>query len=199
MEVEEEKGAEDDVVVTTEDLALAEEREVLAASSLVLEGDDDEQQLEFVLMYNSVRGYVSAIKELWGWQTSRGLHAAPCTTGTVARAYRMGILRGQHGRRRGEFEDLGVGSMRDGYSASQIPDVTYAVWSLAMGRSTAEQSLRTGVDFLLGNSMLMRLSNRRSLKLADLFLMRLPKEGVKGDGWCMVAIMDQGKFFLVFD
>jgi hypothetical protein len=41
--------------------------------------------------------------------------------------------------------------------------------------------------------MLMRLSNRLPMELADLFLMPLPKEGPRGDGWCLVAIMDQGK------
>jgi hypothetical protein len=31
------------------------------------------------------------------------------------------------------------------------------------------------------------------MELADLFLLLLPKEGVRGDGWCLVTIMDQGK------
>ena len=46
----------------------------------------------------------------------------------------------------------------------------------------AEQALRTQVDFLLGNSMLLRLSNQLPIELADLFLMPLPKEGTRGDG-----------------
>jgi hypothetical protein len=41
--------------------------------------------------------------------------------------------------------------------------------------------------------MLLRLSNRLPIKLADLFLMSLPKEGTRGDGWCLVAVIDQGK------
>jgi hypothetical protein len=41
--------------------------------------------------------------------------------------------------------------------------------------------------------MLMRLSNRLLIELTDLFLMPLPKEGPRGDGWCLVAIIDQGK------
>jgi len=31
------------------------------------------------------------------------------------------------------------------------------------------------------------------MELADLFLMPLPKEGTRSDGWCLVAVMDQGK------
>ena len=41
--------------------------------------------------------------------------------------------------------------------------------------------------------MLLRLSNRLPMELADLFLMPLPKEGTRGDGWCLVAVMDRGK------
>jgi hypothetical protein len=51
----------------------------------------------------------------------------------------------------------------------------------------------TQVDFLLGNSMLLRLGNCLPIELADLFLMPLPKEGTRGDGWCLVAVIDQGK------
>ena len=41
--------------------------------------------------------------------------------------------------------------------------------------------------------MLLRLSNRLPIELADLFLIPLPKEGTRGDSWCLVAVIDQGK------
>jgi hypothetical protein len=41
--------------------------------------------------------------------------------------------------------------------------------------------------------MLLRLSNRLPMELLDLFLMPLPNEGLKGQGWCLVTVMDQGK------
>jgi len=41
--------------------------------------------------------------------------------------------------------------------------------------------------------MLLRLSNRLPIGLPDLFLMPLPKEGPRGDSWCLVTVMDQGK------
>jgi hypothetical protein len=36
-----------------------------AKSYLIEEGEDDKEQSDLVLMYNTVRGYMSAIKELW--------------------------------------------------------------------------------------------------------------------------------------
>jgi hypothetical protein len=39
--------------------------ETSAIGVLIVEGDDDEDQSELVLMYNTVRGYVSAVNELW--------------------------------------------------------------------------------------------------------------------------------------
>ena len=49
-----------------------------SASALpVLEGQDDESCSDLVLMYNTVRGYCSAINELWAHQTSLGLSALP--------------------------------------------------------------------------------------------------------------------------
>jgi hypothetical protein len=44
------------------------------------------------------------------------------------------------------------------------------------GKTLIKQSFRTPVGFL-GISMLLRQSNRLSLKLADFFTMLLPKEG----------------------
>ena len=166
---------------------------VEASNHLIVEGEDDEDCSELVLMYNTVRSYVSAIKELWSYQTSRGLHNAPQPTRITLKALETSILRGEHARRRGEFTDRGISTFRDGYVASQIPDLNHQVWSEGLGKSVVEQSLRTQLDFLLGNTMLLRSSNRLPIELADLFLMPLPKEGPRGDSWCLVTIMDQGK------
>jgi hypothetical protein len=166
---------------------------VEAGSHLIIEGDDDEDCSELVLMYNTVRGYVSAVKELWAYQTSKGLHNAPQPTRVALKALETSIARGEHARRHEEFTDRGISTFRDGYLASQIPDLHRQVWSESLGKGVVEQSLRIQLDFLLGNSMLLRLSNRLPIELADLFLMPLPKEGTRGDGWCLVAVMDQGK------
>ncbi len=164
-----------------------------AESHLIEEGEDDDEQSDLVLMYNTVRGYVSAIKELWAHQTSCGLHNAPQPKRVALKALETSIVRGEHSRRREELTDRGISTFRDGYLASQIPDLNRQVWTESLGKGVVEQLLRTQLDFLLGNAMLLRLSNRLPMELADLFLMPLPKEGTQGDGWCLVAVMDQGK------
>jgi hypothetical protein len=94
-----------------------------AGSSLAIEGDDDEECSNLVLMYNTVRGYVSAVNELWAHQTSRGLHNAPRPQQVALKALTTSLVRGEHSRRREEFVDRGVSTILDGYVASQIPDL----------------------------------------------------------------------------
>jgi hypothetical protein len=159
----------------------------------IFEGDDDDDCSELLLTYNSVRGYVSAINELWAHQTSKGLHNAPQPQRVAIKALQTSIIRGQHQRRRDEFTDRGLGTIKDGYTASQIPDLTNKVWMRSLGEHATEQHFRTWVDFLFGNSMLLRLSNRLPMELPDLFSMPLPKEGRDGNVWCLVTVMDQGE------
>lgn len=162
------------------------------------DGGDEEPKSELLLMYNSVRGYVSAIMELWNHQVSQKLHSSPSPHNVAVKALKTSIARGQHQRRRAEFEDRGVSTIKDGYTAKQIPDMTRAVWRNALGPRTSEQSFRTNLDFLLGHAMLLRQSNRLPLELPDLFSMDLPKEGLKGKGWCLVVVMDQGIYYSLF-
>ena len=147
-------------------------------------------------MYNSVRGYVSAIMELWNYQVSAKLHSSPSPHHVAVKALKTSIARGQHARRRAEFEDRGISTIRDGYTAKQIPNMTRAVWRNTLGPRTSEQSFRTNLDFLFGHTMLLRQSNRLPLELPDLFSMDLPREGQKKKGWCFVVVMDQGKYHL---
>jgi hypothetical protein len=98
-----------------------------ANSHLIIKGEDDEDYSELVLMYNTVRSYVSAIKELWSYQTSRGLYSAPQPTRIALKALETSILRGEHARRREVFTDRGISTFRDGYLASQIPDLNRQV------------------------------------------------------------------------
>jgi hypothetical protein len=144
-------------------------------------------------MYNTVRSYCSAINELWAHQTSLGLHNAARPQRVAMTALKTSIARGQHQRRRNEFTDCGLATIRDRYVASQIPDLTRKVWGQCLGQNQIEQQFRTQLCFLFGNSMLLRLSNRLPMELPDLFSMPLPNEGPKGRGWCLVTVMDQGK------
>ena len=154
--------------------------------------DEPEPKSELQLMYNSVRGYVSAIMELWTHQVSAKLQSSSSSHNVAVKASKTSIIRGQHARRRAEFDDRGLSTIRDGYTAKQIPDMTRAVWRDALGPRTSEQSLRTNLDFLFGH-MLLRQSNRLPLEIPDLFSLDLPKEGQNGKGWCFVVVMDQGE------
>jgi hypothetical protein len=144
-------------------------------------------------MYNTVRGYCSAINELWAHQTSLGLHSADRPQRVTLAALKTSITRGQYQRHRDEFEDRGLATIRDGYIATQIPDLTRAVWSQSLDRSYTEQLFRTQFYFLFGNSILLRLSNRLPMELPDLFSIPLPNKGPNGTDWCLVTVMGQGK------
>jgi hypothetical protein len=74
-------------------------------------------------MYNTVRGYVFAVKELWSYQTSQGLYNASQPKRVALKALETSIIRAEHARRRDEFTDRGVLTFCDGYLASQIPNL----------------------------------------------------------------------------
>jgi hypothetical protein len=58
------KGASGLAAITTE-------------SHLIEKGENNKKQSDLVLMYNTIRGYVLVIKELWAHQTSCGLYNTP--------------------------------------------------------------------------------------------------------------------------
>jgi hypothetical protein len=156
---------------------------------------DGKEEPKLLLMYNSVHSYVSAIMELWSHQVSKKLHSSLLPHNVAVKALKSSVAQGQHQRRCDEFEDCGLSTIIDRYTAKQIPDMTRVVWRNALGPYTSGQSFWTNLDFLLGNTMLLRQSNRLPLELPDLFSLDLPKEGQKGKGWCLVAAMDQGKCY----
>lgn len=160
------------------------------------EAEDDDSS-DLFLMYNTVRGYVSAINELWRIQTSKGLQNSPMPVMVALNALKTSVVRREHHRRREEFVDRGEATIQDGYTVAQIPHVHDEVWSLELGGERAiEQAFRTKVDFLFGNSMLLRSSNRLPMELPDLFAVDLPREGVNGSGWAFITVMDQGAYFV---
>ena len=160
------------------------------------EGEIEEHSSELTLKYNTIRGYISAINELWAHQTSSLMHSAPHPQGVALKALKASVARQEHRRRRSEYVDRGVDRIKDGYTAVQVPDVARAAFLKRRVRSI-EAALRIWVDFLLRHSMLLPLGNRLVLELPDVFAMPLPKEGPPGsDAWCLVAQMDHGEFFL---
>ncbi|XP_044714559.1 centromere DNA-binding protein complex CBF3 subunit [Hirsutella rhossiliensis] len=121
------------------------------------ESDSDLELYESTLklQYNTVRGYVSAIQKLYDEQKSRESILRP--------GHRSGTegAQTQHSCNDLEPEEegihgQGVGTLRDVYAPAQIPDHTNVAWS----EREIACALRTQVDFLLGNHMLLRSGNR---------------------------------------
>ena len=183
----------------------AKKRRIASATEALDTGQEEDTGLvseveehcsELTLKYNSIRGYVSAINELWAHQVSTLMHNAPRPQGVALKALKASVARHEHQRRRSEYVDRGVDSIKDGYTAAQVPDVARATF-LERQEKSIEAALRTWVDFLLGHSMLLQLGNQLALELPDLFAMPLPKEGPPGtNAWCLVTQMDHGGLLL---
>jgi hypothetical protein len=157
--------------------------------------EDEERSFEssLRLQYNTVRSYVSAIQKLYDVQRTRGMNPAPRPQSVALKAMQKSILRTTWARKRSEYADRGKNTIKDSYTPSQIPAHTSAVWNESKQIACA---LRTQVDFLLGNHMLLRSSNRRPLELPDCFCLELPNEGVKDKDnitRAFVVVMNQGK------
>ena len=157
------------------------------------EGGIKPEQQRLTLQYNTVRGYISAVQRLYDQQKSLGVNPRPRPQGLATEAIKAGILRKSYQNSRLAFDDRGVGTIKDSYTASQIPAFTRCCWR---GTDAPGQHLRTYVDFLLGNHMLLRYSNRSPIELADCFSLELPNEGSrkeKSPTKALIVVMRQGK------
>lgn len=97
-------------------------------------------------------------------------------------------------RKRTEYSDRLEGTIKDTYTKAQLPQHHEAVWRDDSGDISC--LLRTQVDFLFGNHMLLRQSNRRPMELPDCFRLELPNEGQKSrefPTYALVVVMNQGK------
>ena len=181
----------------------AEQKRQAAAAAAADESDYYEPDLDgdgFIfsrlkLQYNSVRGYISAIQRLYEEQKTRGQNPAPRPQGIALKALKENILRQTWSRKRSERGDYGEGTIKDSYMPSQILDHTTTVWR---ERKAIGCAFRTQVDFLLGNHMLLRLSNRLPIELPDCFCLDLQNEGVQrsedaAPTKALVILMRQGK------
>ncbi|EED21258.1 conserved hypothetical protein [Talaromyces stipitatus ATCC 10500] len=99
----------------------------MAFEELPVESNDDKACSELVLIYNTVRSYYSAINKLWAHQTSLGLHNVVRPQRIAMTTLKTLIAQGQHQRQHDEFTDRRLATIRDGYVASQIPDLTRKV------------------------------------------------------------------------
>ena len=174
----------------------------LVAGTPVLDPDDENSPSDLKLQYNTVRGYISAIQKLYEEQKSRNINPAVQLQGVALKALKKSILASVWSSKRKEFVDRGTGTLKDIYTPSQVPQHIAAAWvGLGDGKKPNYGCmLCTNVDFLLGNHMLLRSSNRRPLELPDCFRLELPNEGVRGSTlapapktYAFVVVMNKGK------
>ncbi|XP_044717133.1 uncharacterized protein HRG_09402 [Hirsutella rhossiliensis] len=130
------------------------------------ESDSDLELYESTLklQYNTVRGYVSAIQKLYDEQKSRESILRPGHGSGTEGAQTQHSCNDLEPEEEG-IHGQGVGTLRDVYAPAQIPDHTNVAWS----EREIACALRTQVDFLLGNHMLLRSGNRLPMELADCF------------------------------
>jgi len=147
------------------------------------------------LQYKSVRSYISAIQCLYEEQKTRGQNPAPRPQGIALKTLKENILRQTWARKRSDRFDRDKGTIRDSYAPCRILDHTAVVWK---ERKAIGCAFRTQVDFLLGNHVLLRLSNRLPIELPDCFCLDLQNKGVQRSRdahatKALVILMHQGK------
>lgn len=175
------------------EVAVSPAGEVAAKEESLALGEPLFNEEELQLQYNTVRGYISAIQRLYEEQKSRNMNPAPRPQGIALKALKKSILAVVWSRKRSEYRDRLEGTIKDVYLPAQIPDHTSAVWE---SHDDISALFRTQVDFLLGNHMLLRHSNRLPLELPDCFRLELPNEGQKSREfatYALVVVMNQGK------
>src|SRR5256885_9443329 len=102
-------------------------------------------------MYNTVRSYVSAIIELWNFQIFTKLHSSLSPHHVAVKALKTSIVRGQHTRHCVKFKDRRLSTIRDRYTAKQIPEPRLSLWScnaLTTEQSTFSRAARSFFDGL---------------------------------------------------
>lgn len=141
----------------------------------------DIKQEDTKLSWRSVRGYVSAITDLYQQQRVRGMNTHTSPRESQIKEYIKSLQRADMERQRAQFADKGRDTLLDGYSEAEVTEVCHQLWSHgAISASTpnsTECHLRTLIDFLLGHYMLTRGGNRRSAEISDLFTFEFVGEG----------------------
>ncbi|KAH7109334.1 hypothetical protein EDB81DRAFT_769175 [Dactylonectria macrodidyma] len=170
-----------------------------AVEKIDLTSEDEEEPFKsaLTLKFNTVRTYGNAITRLWAEQRTRRingqmLNPSPHPRGFANKAIYRYLLRQTHEKGREEWADRMVGTIKDAYSPAKIPEHTRCAWGL----KEKACGLRASVDFLFGNHMLLRSSNRRPIELADCFCLECPNEGVQvhnNPTYAFVVVMNQGK------
>ena len=141
------------------------------------------------LKYNTARGYISAVLDIYNRQIALKLHNNPNPRGLGVKGHLKELQASTHERIRAHHEDRAIGTILDGYSLDTLRAFVERCWEPT---TRVEPYLRTSLDFLIGHFYLLRGQLRRTAELADMFVLDLPSEGVQTcRAW--VFIFDNGK------
>jgi hypothetical protein len=145
---------------------------------------EDGKEIRQTLGRSAVRGYVSAVVDLWSFQKSSGSNSHPNPRGEGLNAILGAHTRREHVRKRAQFVDRAAGTLQEGYTEEKMLDIVRACWVGSQDRArrgqhrqSIESHLRTAVDFLFSHNMLLRSESRLGAEFADLFTLPLPNEG----------------------
>jgi hypothetical protein len=127
------------------------------------------------LTWRSVRGYVTALTDLFRAQKAMGMNSHASPREDNVREYLRALQRRDAKRDREHFADKGRDTLLDGYTQEQFHAVCRELW--AQGGVSPECHLRTLVDVLLGHYMLTRGGDRRAAEISDLFTFEFAAEG----------------------
>lgn len=143
------------------------------------EDDTDGQGPSKTLKYNTVRGYKTALIDLWQQQTAHGSHSHPHPNGSALRALMMNLSRQQASKKKETYEDQGKGTIANGYDANGLRNILAKFWRQSQSNKPAvvTATLQGRLDFILSHLLLARGEARRFAELADLQLLMLDNEG----------------------
>ena len=144
-------------------------KKALAAEEVEL----DEQ----VLKWGSVRGYVTAITDLYNTQKARNMNSNPSPRDAQIRDFIKALQRRDTVLAKQNYADKGRDTYLDGYSESQFKELCLALWRSSAATSKPECHLRTLVDQLLGHYLLARGHDRRLAEISDIHTFEFPGEG----------------------
>ena len=129
------------------------------------------------LSWRSVRGYVTALTDLYRTQKAMGINIHPSPREDSVREYLKALQRRDAQREKEQFADKGRDTLLDGYTEEEFERVCCELWTKGATAASPECHLRTLVDFLLGHYMLTRGGDRRAAEISDLFTFEFRGEG----------------------
>ena len=109
--------------------------------------------IQQTLGISAVKGYVTAIVDLWSFQKSKGMNTYPNPRGEALNGMLRMRTRNEHKRRRLEFADRAAGTVQDGYDEAKMVEAIRFCWQGQ--KQSVEPFLCTAVDFLLAHNILL--------------------------------------------